>query len=247
MSLARRSKRGRWLGAAALSALAHAAILPALILGHPPAVAMALELAPTTVTLVREPPPVPTPPPPQATVPAPTPAPAAVQPAPAPIKARRNVAPVAPDPLLAATARSAQSAGADASLTDAQLAGAAVAGSGAAGGECDMARRVQSALRRDPLVQAAVARVGGAGGSAHHVILVWDGDWVRDESEDGKGLAAVREAMMWEIAFAPQACRAESVRGLVLLSLNQTPGAARLVVGEGQWRWSDLLGSRLAR
>jgi hypothetical protein len=234
------------MGAAALSLAAHASILPALILGHPPAPTMAVEVAPTTVTVVRELPPVPTPPPPEATVPAPTPAPAAVQPAPTPIKARPSVAPAVPDPLPATTARSAQSAGADASLTDAQLAGAAVAGSGTAGGECDMARRLQSALRRDPLVQAAVARAG-ASGSAHHAILVWDGDWVRDESEDGKGLAAVREAMMWEIAFAPQACRAEPVRGLVLLSLNEAPGAARLVVGQGAWRWSDLLGSRQAR
>jgi len=230
------------MGAAALSVLAHASILPTLILGQPPAAPMVVEIAPTTVMLVRELPPVPTPPAPvEAKAPAPTPKRAAAPAAPTRVVARKSVAPVAPDPLPAASARSAQSAGADASLTDAQLAGATVAGSGTAGGECDMARRLQSALRRDPLVQAAVARAG-AGASAHHAILVWDGDWVRDDSEDGKGLAAVREAMMWEIAFAPQACRAEPVRGLVLLSLNEAPGAARLVVGQGAWRWSDLLG-----
>ena len=125
----RRSKRSRWLGAAALSVGAHAAILPALVLGHPPTSPMAIEAAPTTVTLVRELPPVPTPPPVEATAPAPIPTPAAAQPAPAPTKARPTIARAAPEPLPAVSARAAQSAGADASLTDAQLAGAAVAGS----------------------------------------------------------------------------------------------------------------------
>jgi hypothetical protein len=31
---------------------------------------------------------------------------------------------------------------------------------------------------------------------------------------------------------------------LVLLSLNDGPGAGRLVMGEGEWRWSDLLKPR---
>jgi hypothetical protein len=70
--------------------------------------------------------------------------------------------------------------------------------------------------------------------------MVWNGDWVRSVGEDGKGLAAVREAMMWEIAFAPEACRTRPVHGLILLSMNNT---ARLAVGAGEWRWSDLLRS----
>jgi hypothetical protein len=53
----------------------------------------------------------------------------------------------------------------------------------------------------------------------------------------------VREAIMWEVAFAPQACREEPVRGLVLLSLNDQ-GGHRIVLGSGDWRWSDLLGRR---
>ena len=87
-------------------------------------------------------------------------------------------------------------------------------------------------------MQAAVATSGGK------AIKVWDGDWVKSTGEDGKGLAAVREAIMWEIAFAPAACRAEPVHGLVLLSLKGTAGSSRLAVGLGEWRWSDLLRSR---
>lgn len=127
-------------------------------------------------------------------------------------------------------------------VSDAELAGAATAGSGAAGGACNMPRRLQAALRKDRMVQAAVAE-------AHRgkAIRVWNGDWVRHGAQEGAGLAAVREAIMWEVGFAPEACRTERVRGLILISLNDAPGSARLVVGSGQWRWSDLLFSRSGR
>ena len=87
------------------------------------------------------------------------------------------------------------------------------------------------------MVQAAVAEAHAPG----KAMFVWNGDWIRSQGQDGNGLAAVREAIMWEIAFAPEACRAQPVHGLVLLSLNDGPGAGRLVMGEGDWRWSDML------
>ena len=123
-------------------------------------------------------------------------------------------------------------------LTDGQLAGAALADAGTPGGNCDLGRRLQAALRRDPLVQAALADWAG------RAIMVWNGDWVRNGSEDGKGLAAVREAILWEVGFAPKPCRSEPVHGLILLSLNQSHGPVRLAVGMGSWRWSDLLTPR---
>ena len=131
----------------------------------------------------------------------------------------------------AAVAPPAADAGSE--LSEADIAGSATADSGPDGAACNMPARLQSALRRDPLVQAAVA------GSAAKAMMVWNGDWVRQGGEDGKGLAAVREAIMWEVAFAPPACRAEPVHGLVLISVN--PGAARLALGSVEWRWSDLL------
>lgn len=45
---------------------------------------------------------------------------------------------------------------------------------------------------------------------------------------------------MVEIAFAPEACRANPVKGLVLISLHDGPGSARLALGADQWRWTDL-------
>jgi hypothetical protein len=124
-------------------------------------------------------------------------------------------------------------------LSEGDLAGAATAGSGSGGGACNMVQWLQNALRKDALVQNAVS--GAHRGKA---MMVWNGDWVRSAEQDGKGLAAVREAIIWEVAFAPAACRAEPVHGLVLISLGDAQGAARLVVGSGTWRWTDLLAPR---
>ena len=73
-------------------------------------------------------------------------------------------------------------------------------------------------------------------------IMLWDGDWVQTGAQDGKGLSAVREAIMWEVAFAPESCRNERMRKPVLLSL--ADGRTRFAIGSGDWRWSDLLGVR---
>lgn len=175
---------------------------------------------------------------PRADRPAP-PAPATPSPAKPPpraiVKPARVPAQVAPIP-----------AGDTASLadgvSDGQLASAAVAGSGPPGGACDMARRLQAALRKDRLVQTALAEAARAEGASGRALMVWNGDWVRSRGQEGEGLAAVREAIMWEVAFAPAACRAEAVHGLVLFTLND--GSGRLVMGAGAWRWSDLLGPR---
>jgi len=217
------AKRGGRAGALAVSLAAHAGVAVAMFAAwttySPPP-----EPAPIAVTLVEPPPVIPPPPPlPSPTVtPAKASAPSAAvpspEPAPAPIRARPSPAPPqAESPPAATSATRGQGVG----LSDSEYAGASSAGEGDGDGgqACHMAQRVQAALRRDALVQAAVAEAG----------------------RDGKGLAAVREAIMWEIAFAPQACRAERMRGLVLLSLNGSQGVPRLAVGAGDWRWSDLL------
>jgi hypothetical protein len=126
-------------------------------------------------------------------------------------------------------------------LSDSQLAGAASAGEEGAGGGggaggCDMARAVQRALRGDSLVRTAVEGANRVGKAT----MLWNGDWVRSGSQDGKGLSAVRQAIMWEVAFAPEACRNQRMHGLVLLSLADR--GTRFAIGSGEWRWSDLLG-----
>jgi hypothetical protein len=125
-------------------------------------------------------------------------------------------------------------------LSESQLAGAANAaeGGGGGGGGCDTAWLVQKALRRDPLVHKAVAEVNRLGKS----VMLWNGDWVRSGGQDGKGLSAVREAIIWEVAFTPEACRNARMHGLILLSL--ADGTTRFAIGSDDWRWSDLLGVR---
>lgn len=171
-------------------------------------------------------------------VPAKTPEPVKTPPPPRNIARRTPAPPPDIEPLAAGEGPSEETV---ADLSEAQLAGATTAGSGQPGGACNMARFLQNALRKDRLVQAAMAE-------AHRgkAIMVWNGDWIRRPDQEGNGLAAVREAIMWEVAFAPAACRAEPVRGLVLISLNDAPGSARLVVGSERWRWSDLLFARPA-
>lgn len=150
---------------------------------------------------------------------------------------------IAPPPVPEAVApRLIITAAADTSdlLSESQLAGARGAGEGGGGG-CDMAAAVQRALRRDPTVRAAVADAGRLGRAS----LLWNGDWVRAGGQEGKGLAVVRQAVIWEVAFAPASCRTTPMHGLVLLSL--ADGRTRFAVGSGDWRWSDLLGLKQVR
>ena len=131
-------------------------------------------------------------------------------------------------------------------LSESQLAGAARAdgagsgdgiGGGGGGGGCDTVRHLQRALQRDTLVHKAVATANRSG----KAVMLWNGDWVRSGEQHGKGLSGVREAIMWELAFAPEACRNKRVSGLVLLSLAD---GTRFAIGADDWRWSDLLGVR---
>lgn len=178
-------------------------------------------------------------------------------PAPAP---RPSRAPVPPPPDVETVAARAPAPPTPmATLSDAQLAGATVAGPGggaggragsrgadgaggsAAGdGGCDMVRWLQDALREDPEVRAAVARAQGEVGPGK-ALLVWNGDWIRNPGEAGEGLAGVRQAIAMEVAFAPHACRAQPVRGLVLISFSDAAGGPRLVLGKSAWRWADML------
>jgi hypothetical protein len=122
-------------------------------------------------------------------------------------------------------------------LSDSQIAGAARAGEGGAGGGgCDMARAVQQVLRRDPRVRTAVADADRLGKAS----MLWNGDWVRTGGQEGKGLAVVRQAVIWEVGFAPASCRNAPMHGMILLSL--ADGRTSFAIGAVNWRWSDLLG-----
>jgi hypothetical protein len=107
--------------------------------------------------------------------------------------------------------------------------------------DCPVRQSLETALRRNPRVQGAIARAQGLTTASDGVIVVWNGDWVQSQGEDGKGLAAVREAISLEVAALPAKCLDEPVRGAVLLSFGDGAGLARVAIGGSLWRWSDLL------
>lgn len=267
-----RSRPRTWLMAGAISLAAHVAVLlPVLFAqrGPPPAWPTQEAPPPVMVTLFKPPPrpePAPAPaadPQPPAGPPTPTPAapPAKARPTPPAPAPRPSRAPVPPPPEVETIAARAPAPPAPmATLSDAQLAGATVAGpgggvggrggggatgggSGAGDGGCDMVRWLQDALREDPEVRAAVNRAQGEVGPGK-ALLVWNGDWIRNPGEAGEGLAGVRQAIAMEVAFAPQACRAQPMRGLVLIRFSDAADGARLVLGKGAWRWGDMLRGR---
>jgi hypothetical protein len=252
---AARRRAGRRIFAWGVAVAAHV-LVGVLVLQALPKPLEVFEPSAVIVDLVPRPPP-PAPPVPAPEKPAPQPAPErAATPAHKAAPAKPAARPVhlairapAPRSLPTPPARPVE---APTELSAADVAGATTAGSGAGsggsgsggGGRCDMVRRLQEALRRDARVQAAVADAHRAAGGRGAAIMVWNGDWVRSGDEEGKGLASVRQAIAVDVAFAPQACRAEPVSGLVLISLNDAPGSAKLALGAGHWRWSDLLFAR---
>ena len=247
-------RRGRWtpggrLLVAVLSVAGHVLAILTLALARTDAPQLQ-EPEPISVALVEPPPPPPLP------IPAPVKAAAVAPPAPSPARLASVVArprsilrptlrpPPEVEPLAASPV---PGAALTAELGEAELAGATTAGSGSGsggGGSCDMARLLQNALRRNPRFQAAVAGAHPDAVAAGKAVLVWNGDWLRSPSQAGKGFAGVREVIILEVAFAPVACRTAPVHGLILLSLNDAPGAARLALGAREWRWSDLLFAR---
>ncbi len=263
-----------WAPAVALSLSAHLAAFVALVSAPETPIKISLpETAPRAivVTLTRPPPPPPPPPapviaepPPGPAQPAPAAAPSPAPPRPVPARAAPRPRPVrTPPPPNVPTlpANPAPVVAPMAVVGEAQLAGALRAGTGqgsgagsgsgggggsggASGGSCDMVRRLQDALRADPEVRDAVTRAHRAMPASGRAILVWDGDWIQDPGQAGKGLAGVRQAIALEVAFAPRECRTQPVRGLAVIAFAEGPGAPRLALGEASWRWSDLLGAR---
>lgn len=245
--ISRHLDQRRRLITGALSGALHAALLLALVTMQPPAPSAPVAPEPIPVLLTPSPPEPPPPPEPEPQAEKPEPARTKTT-SPAPRKdpppPKRVVAQVKPAPPTVVPIPAAPKAAYGfTEASDGDLAGASTAEGGGSdrgsGAGCNMTRRLQTALRKDRQAQAAMSQ-------AHRgrPIMMWNGDWVRHPSQDGAGLAAVREAILWEVGFAPEACKTETQRGMVLISMNDGPGAARLVVGSGAWRWQDLLFTR---
>jgi hypothetical protein len=218
--------------AGALSLAAHGLALFALWNAHALPVALYPEPAPMDAELIKL-----EPPPPQEPTEAPAPK---VVTKPAKARPHRTIRPAPPTKTVeAAPAVAGPITQRAVEVSDSDLVGATTAGAGGAGGGCNMVRLLQAALRKDARVQEAIAEAHRAG--TGKAMLVWNGDWVRHPTQDGHGLAMIREAILVEVGFAPAACKAEPQHGMVVISLNDAPGAPRVALGGGSWRWTDLL------
>ncbi len=218
---------------AVLSAAAHGLVLLALLSARPEPVKV-FEPPAMEVLMVDAPRITPTPKPP---APSPTPT------KPPPPRHVARVAPLPPDVEPVPLAGDADTPTPGVELSDGQIAGAIGAGSGPGGRQCDMARWLQTALQKNPRVQSALASNPSRG----KALMVWNGDWLRHPSQEGEGMAVIREAIMLEVMSSPAACRKEPMRGLFLIALNDAPGSTRVAVGADDWRWSDLLIPRYLR
>src|SRR5579864_5642712 len=154
----RGAKRARALGVATASVAGHVVVGLALFAAWAKPAPPVYDPQPITVALVNLPPPAPADPAP------PTPA----KTAPATAEAHPAIARATAVPTRAASrvAATGQASAPVPSLSDAALAGAATSGSGGEGG-CNMARRIEDDLRRDRLVQTAVADFTG------RAVMVW--------------------------------------------------------------------------
>jgi len=247
-----RSKPARRWGQLFVSTLAHGSILAALLFFNPSNPLPESKAVPVTLIAVNvnendvedstgpaeteEPAASPAPPAQPKKAPKPNPVPVGVGKPPEPAGDPKGEG-IAPMGVVSPTIPS------DALLSGARVAGGGQgmgAGSGGGRGQCDMVDFLEKRLRKSASVQAVVRKAHDAGWAQGKPIWVWNGDWIQTPGEAGNGLAVLREAMAWEIGFAPQACRADPVQGMVVISLNDAPGSPRLAVGGGQWRWSDL-------
>jgi hypothetical protein len=234
--VARRPLKKRDLAiAGTFSLCAHGLVLMALYNAHVASPPLNPEPAPMMAELIKW-----EPPPPQEPTEAPAPK---VVPKPTPVRPKRTIRKAPPtktvEPAPAVAGPVTQMA---VEVSDSDLVGAATAGSGGNGGGCNMVRLLQAALRKDAAVQAAAAEAHRTG--TGRAMLVWNGRWVRHPTQEGNGLAQIREAILVEVGFAPAACKAEPVHGMVVISLSDAPGSPRLALGGGSWRWSDLLFAR---
>lgn len=116
-------------------------------------------------------------------------------------------------------------------LGDSDLMGAATAGSGSGGGGggagCDMVRLLQEGLRKNPRARASLMRAHSATVSAGRAPLVWSGDWVRTDGEEGGD----------RHSRPPRT--GTRIRRRSMLALNETPATGVQSAAPG-WLWEAL-------
>lgn len=120
---------------------------------------------------------------------------------------------------------------------------AAPAISGAAGG-CALTDQLRAAILADPASMAELASLPPDVRTDADAVMLWNGQWFDAGPQSGAGaIPPLRELVEKLVATAPAECREMTWTGPQFIAIAQGQRFTMLVVGSGQWRWRDLLGS----
>lgn len=115
------------------------------------------------------------------------------------------------------------------------------AAAAANGQACQLTSWLQAALEKDPQVQGALALIPRPTRSVANAVMIWDGGWVTPPHAASGGVGVLRMALLSGIKSAPAACQAQPIRGAELMTLTNGADTTVLAIGAGEWRWSDLV------
>jgi hypothetical protein len=100
---------------------------------------------------------------------------------------------------------------------------------------------VDAALKADPSVHDAIARIPRSARSVANAVMIWDGTWTDFGLLGGTlTLEPIRNVVLRELAAAPPSCRNDPVTGPRLVVVGDAARTTILTFGSGVWRWSDL-------
>ena len=107
---------------------------------------------------------------------------------------------------------------------------------------CALTDAVQTALRADPQVHAALAGMPRAARSVAGAVMLWDGRWAAPARLGGDAvLEPLRAAVRARVAAGSLECREARLAGPRLLYVDGEDGSTVLAFGSGDWAWADLL------
>ncbi len=113
---------------------------------------------------------------------------------------------------------------------------------GQAGG-CSLAARSAEAIARDPAAMAELAALPPAYRTSADAVMLWNGEWLA--SAPGTiappPTPSLRRVVEQVVADASPECQTAPMAGPQFLAIPEQSRNTTLVIGSGEWRWSDIL------
>ena len=112
---------------------------------------------------------------------------------------------------------------------------------------CAVATAIGAALADDEDAMSELAALPAGLRTDADAVRLWNGAWLDAAAVEpgGQSLAAqipeLRRAVTTAVLALPEQCRNVEVRGPQLIPITETGRTTMVVIGSGQWRWSNLL------